>query len=564
MIKHGVVMVTSLIIILSLLGVVSASDITASDVDMQSLNQEDTQIEIAQTSDTSTVESESDDSSSIGVDVDTTLSDSGDNGAEANIDNIVSSSSDDAEYVQSCSQANELSYEYGEDCSSGYSDGELLDCDVEGIISGSIECDFIPLDLNNGYLTNDVDYKLGFDVTTLVYELFNLESAEDILVITAADPVEIDDVTTENVLNGIMDASNGYVTYDKGNLITLSSLKSDLISIAFFIKKEESLTMAFYNNGAITSLCSGDESSEKSVNLWDKVVNSWINAFGKGAASDESPQHFLSGRFGQDMTQTFLGDNNRLGLSNKGLLGIQEDSDSDAFIWSMDNTPDKSAFFSADSIENESLIGLIMENTTSENGMITVMSYDQSNSDEILKVENNLDPDVDLAGGAQVKKSAATTLTDIKQIGVDAGIIAYNYFISRGIDVIKDYKHFYVFTSAGYATINGLNTERSIYGILEVLGPKVSKNMFLVYTPLWKDLIFYFIWVNGADSTDYVSFALKYISSEKDGLFVTCVKSREMQWLMNWDYMIKAISIRPLIIRIHIHAVSTALMLVHW
>lgn len=77
MIKHGVVMVTSLIIILSLLGVVSASDITASDVDMQSLNQEDTQIEIAQTSDTSTVESESDDSSSIGVDVDTTLSDSG-------------------------------------------------------------------------------------------------------------------------------------------------------------------------------------------------------------------------------------------------------------------------------------------------------------------------------------------------------------------------------------------------------------------------------------------------------------------------------------------------------
>lgn len=127
--------------------------------------------------------------------------------------------------------------------------------------------------MNNGYLTNDVDYKLGFDVTTLVYELFNLESAEDILVITAADPVEIDDVTTENVLNGIMDASNGYVTYDKGNLITLSSLKSDLISIAFFIKKEESLTMAFYNNGAITSLCSGDESSEKSVNLWDKVVN---------------------------------------------------------------------------------------------------------------------------------------------------------------------------------------------------------------------------------------------------------------------------------------------------
>ena len=49
MIKHGVVMVTLLILTLSLLGVVSASDdITASDVDSRlSLNQDYTQIEIS-------------------------------------------------------------------------------------------------------------------------------------------------------------------------------------------------------------------------------------------------------------------------------------------------------------------------------------------------------------------------------------------------------------------------------------------------------------------------------------------------------------------------------------
>ena len=40
MIKHGVVMVTLLILTLTLVGVVSASDITASDVDLQSFNQE--------------------------------------------------------------------------------------------------------------------------------------------------------------------------------------------------------------------------------------------------------------------------------------------------------------------------------------------------------------------------------------------------------------------------------------------------------------------------------------------------------------------------------------------
>ena len=46
MIKHGVVMVTLLILTLTLVGVVSASDITASDVDLQSFNQENAQIEI--------------------------------------------------------------------------------------------------------------------------------------------------------------------------------------------------------------------------------------------------------------------------------------------------------------------------------------------------------------------------------------------------------------------------------------------------------------------------------------------------------------------------------------
>ena len=46
MIKHGVVMVTLLILTLTLVGVVSASDITASDVDLQSFNQENAQVEI--------------------------------------------------------------------------------------------------------------------------------------------------------------------------------------------------------------------------------------------------------------------------------------------------------------------------------------------------------------------------------------------------------------------------------------------------------------------------------------------------------------------------------------
>ena len=55
MIKHGVVMVTLLILTLTLVGVVSASDITASDVDLQSFNQENAQVEIDENNEISSI-----------------------------------------------------------------------------------------------------------------------------------------------------------------------------------------------------------------------------------------------------------------------------------------------------------------------------------------------------------------------------------------------------------------------------------------------------------------------------------------------------------------------------
>lgn len=47
----------------------------------------------------------------------------------------------------------------------------------------------------------------------------------------------IDNHTTEDALGGIVDAANNYVTYGKGNILTLSSIRSDPTNIAFFIKK---------------------------------------------------------------------------------------------------------------------------------------------------------------------------------------------------------------------------------------------------------------------------------------------------------------------------------------
>ena len=63
-------------------------------------------------------------------------------------------------------------------------------------------------------------YKLGYDVTRAADKLLNFSSADDILVITTAGMTWIDNKTTESALGGIVDASNNYVSYGKGNILT--------------------------------------------------------------------------------------------------------------------------------------------------------------------------------------------------------------------------------------------------------------------------------------------------------------------------------------------------------
>ena len=63
-------------------------------------------------------------------------------------------------------------------------------------------------------------YKLGYDVTRAADKLLNFSSADDILVITTAGMTWIDNKTTESALGEIVDASNNYVSYGKGNILT--------------------------------------------------------------------------------------------------------------------------------------------------------------------------------------------------------------------------------------------------------------------------------------------------------------------------------------------------------
>ena len=531
MIKHGVVMVTLLILTLSLLGVVSASDVTASDVDLQlSLNHENAQIEVTNneevSSDVESFDSVSDDGDSLsdGIEGDIPIYlDSED----VNAKNTFSSSNIDLLSSDAESKLSHVSVSPSiEDSGNGISG-----CDVE-LLKNNEENKSISLEIPSKAIDddlNDNNYEFGQEITISTNELYDFESADEIFVILEVGENEINNVATENIVNGINDASNGYITYRKGNLVKLSSIESDLINIAFFIKKGEFLTMVFYKNGDIIPTYSNNVNGQGSVGLWMKLeelrsldcASSDVKSGSDGLSKDdlsfgEHVEHDFAGlTVGQDIFQTLLdynlnSDEPELPLDDaeKHVIGVSEDSDDNAFIW---YAPDKSAYFSVDSNDNENMNGLDMEDNAFPSRMITVMSYDQSNLKDML--ENNLNPDESVIGETLSYPAAGQiTPNDIRQIGVDASKKALDYFKSQGIDVNEYYQNFYILTSAGYVEVNGLDTQGAIDGILEVFGYKVSKNLMSIDTPLWKDLVFYFLWVNSAKG-DITSYGLKYVTS---------------------------------------------------
>ena len=518
MIKHGVVMVTLLILTLSLLGVVSASDeITASDVDTQlSLNHENTHIEVTNDEQISAGNAESSDSRDIGS---SSGNIEGDNPIYLNSENVVEIEN---KALDSGIGHLDLIIDAGVESDVLVSDVELLDNGEENNISVSMDVSSLVIDSD----LSDDDYKFGQEITISANELANFESADEIMVVVEVGKDEIDNVTVENVLNGINDASNGYITYRKGNLVKLSSIESGLKNIAFFIKKGEFLTMVFYKTGDITPIYSNNVVPQDSVGLWMKLeellyfngASSSAKSLSDGLSKDvlsygnNGYHDFAAITLEQGIIQTLLeynlNDDTDLPLDNtvKYVIGVSGDSDDNAFIW---YAPDKSAYFGVDSNDNN-MIGFNLEDNTFQSRMITIMSYDQSNLKEML--ENSLNPEESVMNDT-FNGAGEITPEAIKQIGVDAGNSALNYFDSQGIDVNKYYQNFYILTSAGNVKINGLDTQSAADGLLEVFGDKISENLISINSPLWKDLVFYFLWVNSPNSDDITSYGLKYESA---------------------------------------------------
>lgn len=456
--KHSFAMVFLLILMLSLIGAVSASeDVSTCDVEVSPCHVQDyAQIEIAEdySSDglESTVSVSDDDSQDMDVGI--TVSSYGSYSSyyvstnsqedypEDNVGDYVSVSSDD------------LSFMGGHSALSVSSMGEPLRANLGSTV-------FVNPDLDSG----DGDNQIGYDISNALGSLLNLNSAGGDIEVSV-EVSEINKLAIENVLNEIVSSSNGYVINGYDNLLDLSSIKTGLINIVF-IKRDKSLTIALSYADRTLLYSAGQEIS---ASLWNKICSLSNGVLTQSLDCSEKTSEDEIYNLAYQPTEFDL----PLENTSYYVLGVPRDSDADAFIWSIDNTSGKRACIGV-ALVNESTDGLLSQSL-----------------DDLALVSQNY----------------GLSYSDLKQIGIDATNKALAYFKSKGINIKKGYPKLYVLTSASYVKIKGTSTESVLDGISEVLGSK--KNIIPIHTPLWKDLVFYYLWVNNANNWDMLSYALKY------------------------------------------------------
>ena len=367
-------------------------------------------------------------------------------------------------------------------------DGEVEStCECESVGEISIDCDDSQMicesdDSSHGSLSAceseevspreyDSNYELGYEITADFSDIVEIENWDDVLIVSNAG-VLINNQTTENVLNGILDASNGCITYEDGNLITISST-ADSVNVAFVYKNQESLTIALYKDSKnhiyyneigpdiSASHLEKLELSDEELASYLTIIQSWTN----GHLSDLNLLAFKRnvpyGLLGvSDKLQTVKYYPHEFDLPLADALGVSRDFDDDAFI-------------------------LEKSNSSGERASV----------------------DVGMVGRSMEESSSL----DLYDIGIDASKKALDYLKSKGVDIPKDYPYLYVLTSAGHVRVNGLKTDEVLDGLLEGLGPKFDPDHLIsVDDPSWKDLVFYFILVK---NTKTISYALKYDSA---------------------------------------------------
>lgn len=250
------------------------------------------------------------------------------------------------------------------------------------------------------------NYKLGRTVTSIADSILNFASADQVLAITTAGVPKLNGVTSEDCIEGILNAANGKITYGKGNLLMLRQTAVDTVDFAFIIKKGTTLSVVVFRNGSTTPIYNGTISENMTHTQWNTYVQkvgnengfafaSLANAWAAGApinllSAAAFHGHICDGTLGgYSITQALLKyypplKESGVGVGSPGditsykIIGVPGGSDDDAVMYFLDATPGKGAYIGFDTTNTGAtidMLGIIRWDDQTKLGDLIIMRY---------------------------------------------------------------------------------------------------------------------------------------------------------------------------------------------
>lgn len=271
------------------------------------------------------------------------------------------------------------------------------------------------------------NYKLGREITKKADQLLNFSKADGVLCITTAGLAYRNGTTTEDCLEGILNGSNGKISYGQGNLLTFQSVRTDPLDFCFVVMNGNALNAAYFKNGSLTPAYLGTFSAINQA-LWDKTIKTTLgkNAFGyvslanawkEGLSKDILRQAAYHGHVclgtisGQAMTSLLLkyyppgvyGVHGELEATSYRAISVPGNSDDDAFIYSLDLTTGKRSWVGYNTAA-DNMVGFIRWNPISKLGTLIIMRFNETAVLQKYKQQTGLNAYTGIAGELSFNK----------------------------------------------------------------------------------------------------------------------------------------------------------------
>ncbi|MDO5826499.1 MAG: FmdE family protein, partial [Methanosphaera sp.] len=265
-------------------------------------------------------------------------------------------------------------------------------------------------------------YKLGRDVTIAADKAMNFNGADDVLVVTSAGVARLNNKTTEEAIEGILNYGSNKISYT--DILMLRDSAVDPIDFAFITRKGNDLQVVVYENASLKPSYLGTISKDMTKQEWNAYYNalsgenawafaSLANGWAAGVSREVLQEaafhgHICEGTLGgysivkallqyyPPVQETSMGGGSPGDITSYKILGVPGGSDDDAAMFFLDATVGKIGYVGIDTTATgatENMIGFIRWFSNDKTGDLIIMTFDSNKTKEDFTKETGIDPD---------------------------------------------------------------------------------------------------------------------------------------------------------------------------